>query len=53
MAKKKNSISEQSLKIGSPEIGMLGKNDFSEDELEALAGGATRIMQGLEEGREY
>lgn len=24
-----------------------------EDELEALAGGATRIMQGLEEGREY
>ena len=34
MAKKKNSISEQSLKIGSPEIGMLGKNDFSEDELE-------------------
>ena len=35
MAKKKNSISEQSLKIGSPEIGMLGKNDFSEDELEA------------------
>ena len=28
-------------------------DDGSIEELEALAGGATRIMQGLEEGREY
>ena len=35
MGRNKNNISEQSLKNGSPEIGMLGKNDFSEDELEA------------------